>query len=95
MDVALIERALKDASKLITALYYHEDFANDVNLAQEQITCALMELRKVPTTCSALAQAIRDEREACAQIADGYRCGDCGMDGKVAAAIRARSKGER
>lgn len=37
-----------------------------------------------------LTKVRADEREACAQIADGYRCGGCGMDGKVAAAIRAR-----
>ena len=27
--------------------------------------------------------------EKCAQIADGYRCGVCGMDGKAGAEIRA------
>jgi len=31
------------------------------------------------------------ERERCARIADSFRCGLCGMDGKAAAAIR---KGE-
>jgi hypothetical protein len=36
--------------------------------------------------------AVAAEREACAKIADGFRCGSCGMDGKAAAAIRDRIK---
>lgn len=38
---------------------------------------------------AALSAARRDERERCAQIADRFTCGLCGMDGKAAAAIRA------
>jgi hypothetical protein len=37
-------------------------------------------------------EATRAENEACAKIADGFTCGLCGMDGKSAAAIRARIK---
>jgi predicted alpha-1,6-mannanase (GH76 family) len=37
-------------------------------------------------------EATREEREACAKIADSFTCGLCGMDGKSAAAIRARIK---
>ncbi len=37
---------------------------------------------------AALAQARKDAIEECANIADGFRCGGCGMDGKAAAAIR-------
>jgi len=36
----------------------------------------------------ALAIAREEERERCAQVADSFRCGACGMDGKAAAAIR-------
>jgi hypothetical protein len=36
-------------------------------------------------------EAERRVREECAQIADRFRCGTCGMDGKIAEAIR---KGE-
>ena len=34
----------------------------------------------------------RDTIEACAQIADGFTCGGCGMDGKAGAAIRLLAK---
>lgn len=44
---------------------------------------------------SAVRRAIRREREACAKIADSFRCGCCGMDGKAAAAIRARTPKEQ
>lgn len=37
-------------------------------------------------------EATRAENEACAKIADSFTCGLCGMDGKSAAAIRARIK---
>jgi hypothetical protein len=37
-----------------------------------------------------LRAAVEAEREACAQIADSFRCGCCGMDDKAAAAMRAR-----
>lgn len=37
-----------------------------------------------------IAAAIREERERCAEIADGFTCGGCGMDGKAAAAIRSQ-----
>lgn len=30
--------------------------------------------------------------EAAARVADGFRCGGCGMDGKAATAIRALDK---
>lgn len=43
-------------------------------------------------TAMAVAEAIAMEREACAKIADSYRCGVCGMDGKAASEIRARSR---
>ena len=38
---------------------------------------------------AAIADRVKAERERCAQIADGFTCGACGMDGKVGAAIRA------
>lgn len=39
----------------------------------------------------AMARAARDAvLEEAAQVADGFTCGACGMDGKAAAAIRAR-----
>jgi hypothetical protein len=37
-------------------------------------------------------EATRAENEECAKIADSFTCGLCGMDGKSAAAIRARIK---
>jgi hypothetical protein len=46
---------------------------------------ALVDL--IERTCRAAVEA---EREACAQIADSFRCGCCGMDDKAAAAIRSR-----
>lgn len=33
-------------------------------------------------------EGVDAERERCARIADSYRCGACGMDGKAAAEIR-------
>jgi len=39
---------------------------------------------------SAIRSAIAAETERCAGIADSFTCGICGMDGKAAAAIRAR-----
>lgn len=48
MDVALIERALKDAD-LILVLFYDRAGLEEILKAREQITTALMELRKVPT----------------------------------------------
>ena len=42
----------------------------------------------------AIAAPLRaQEREACAQIADSFTCGLCGMDGQIAARIRAGGSG--
>jgi hypothetical protein len=52
--------------------------------------------RDIDALAAALRQradeATRAENEACAKIADSFTCGLCGMDGKSAAAIRARIK---
>lgn len=49
---------------------------------------ARMELEKI-------AQRVRAETiEECAKVADGFRCGGCGMDGKAGAAIRSLSENE-
>lgn len=39
----------------------------------------------------AIARALLTERERCALIADGFKCGSCGMDGKAGDAIRSQS----
>lgn len=39
----------------------------------------------------AIAAALLTERERCALIADGFKCGSCGMDGKAGDAIRSQS----
>jgi hypothetical protein len=41
-----------------------------------------------------LAEAEKRGMERAAEIADGFTCGGCGMDGKAAAAIRAAAQGE-
>lgn len=41
---------------------------------------------------AALALVRKDERERCAEMADSFTCGVCGMDGKAGSAIRAVSK---
>jgi hypothetical protein len=42
-----------------------------------------------------LAEAEKRGMERAAEIADGFTCGGCGMDGKAAAAIRAAAQGEK
>ena len=47
-----------------------------------------------PSLKAAISKAQDEAYERAAKVADGYRCGGCGMDGKCAKAIRALKTGE-
>jgi hypothetical protein len=56
---------------------------------------AALPLPATDALARALAEAEKRGMERAAQIADGFTCGGCGMDGKAAAAIRAAAQGEK
>jgi hypothetical protein len=56
--------------------------------------CAMLAANTLAALLGQLAEAERRGMERAAEIADGFPCGGCGMDGKAAAAIRAAAQGE-
>ena len=56
----------------------------------EDLKAKEAEIERLKGHVKELIEEKHAEREACAQVADSFRCGICGMDGKIAAAIRAR-----
>ncbi len=54
---------------------------------------ALLNMRNRAEAAEAIASSIREKTiMECAEIAEGFACGMCGMDGKISAAIRALSE---
>ena len=75
------------------------DTANAIIAEQEQVVSSIGPITcrngKIHERFSGCLYCDRDEAyEIAAQVADGYRCGGCGMDGKCGKAIRALKTGE-
>ena len=83
---------MTDAPERIWAFYTPDDFDDSATItAYEQVQHGGAEYIRADLIPGMIEEAVKAEREACAQVADAM---DMGFAEEIAAAIRARQEGE-